>query len=109
MDSGVIDVKLSEGLPEGVRTMANMLRRGLQTGTMDPFRRKLVTQDGTVKNDGSHHFTPDELLHMDWLCENVTGFIPEFHQVLPRSQPMVRELGLHRESIPREKEEADAL
>jgi hypothetical protein len=41
---------------------------------------------------------------MDWLCDNVVGSIPEFEDVLPIAQPLVRELGLHRETIPIEKE-----
>ena len=41
---------------------------------------------------------------MDWLCENVEGIIPSFDQVQPMSQALVRELGLHKEDIPPEKE-----
>ena len=84
--------------------MADILRKGLREGTIDPFLRKIVAQDGSVKNDGTHSFSPDELLHMDWLCDNVVGSIPEFEDVLPIAHPLVRELGLHRESIPIEKE-----
>ena len=104
MNSGVIDVKLHERLPAGLLVMADILRKGLREGTIDPFLRKIVAQDGSVKNDGTHSFSPDELLHMDWLCDNVVGSIPEFEDVLPIAQPLVRELGLHRESIPIEKE-----
>ena len=102
--SGVIDVKFSEKLPTGVRLMAEMLREGLRNGTIDPFRRPLTTQDGTLISDGNRVLTPDELLHMDWLCDNVDGIIPEFEDVLPFSQAMVRELGVHRERIPAQKE-----
>ena len=73
-------------------------------GSLDPFFRKIVAQDGTVKNDGSRTFTPNQLLHMDWLCDNVIGEIPAFEDILPVSQPMVRELGIYRDSIPAEKE-----
>ena len=104
MDTGVIDVKLSDKLPHGVRILAEMLRKGLQDGTLDPFRRPIVAQDGSVKNDGSHTFTPDEILHMDWLCENVEGAIPKFDEILPMSQPMVRALGVYRDEIPAKKE-----
>ena len=41
---------------------------------------------------------------MDWLCSNVTGSIPSFDEILPMAQPLVRELGLYRDSIPPEKE-----
>jgi len=104
MDSGVIGVNLSDKLPEGVRQMAKLLQKGLTDGVLDPFLRKIVAQDGTVKNDGTHVFTPGELLKMDWLCSNVVGSIPPFEEILPISQNMVRELGLYRDSIPAEKE-----
>ena len=104
MDSGVIDVKLSDKLPEGVSILAELLKKGIQNGTLDPFRRTIMAQDGTVKNDGSRSFTPDEILHMDWLCSNVEGSIPGFDEILPVSRGMVRELGVYRDEIPAEKE-----
>ena len=104
MDSGVIGLKLSDKLPEGVRQMALLLRKGLEDGVIDPFLRRIVAQDGTVKNDGTHRFTPEQLLHMDWLCENVIGDIPPFEEILPISRNMVRELGIYRDKIPPEKE-----
>ena len=104
MDSGVIGVKFSEKLPEGVRQMAQLLHKGLEDGTIDPFARRIIAQDGTVKNDGTHRFSPEELLHMDWLCENVIGNIPPYEEILPISRTMVRELGIYRDSIPLEKE-----
>ena len=104
MDSGVIDVTMSKDLPEGLRQLAWILRKGLQNGTIDPFKRLLVDQSGKVINDGSRSLTPEELLHMDWLCNNVEGSIPSFDQILPYSQAMVRELGIYRDQIPPEKE-----
>ena len=104
MDSGVIGMNLSEKLPEGVRQMANMLQKGLTDSTIDPFLRRITAQDGQLKNDGTHRFTPEEILHMDWLCDNILGQIPPFEEILPISENMVRELGLYRDSIPQEKE-----
>lgn len=102
MSSGVIDVIFSDSLPEGVRTLAQLLRKGMQDGTIDPFLRKITAQDGSLKNDGRQGFTPDELLHMDWLCQNVRGGIPEFSQILPFARPTVRLLGIHSDQIPPE-------
>jgi len=105
MDSGVIDVVLSKHLPEGLRQLAWILRKGLQTGTIDPFKRLLMDREGNIRNDGSRRLTTDELLHMDWLCNNVDGHIPAFEEILPHSRNMVRELGIYRDQIPPEKEE----
>ena len=104
MDSGVIGVNLSDRLPEGVRQMAKLLEKGLTDSVLDPFLRRIVAQDGSVKNDGTRRFTPGELLRMDWLCSNVIGTIPPFEEILPISQNMVRELGLYRDAIPLEQE-----
>lgn len=104
MDSGVIDVVLADHLPESMRYLADMLRHNLQSGTLDIFHRRITSQDGTLRNDGTVHFTADELLHMDWLCDNVDGCIPQFDEILPFAQPMVRELGVYRDQIPVEKE-----
>ena len=108
MDSGVIDVELSRKLPESMRYLTDMLRYSLQKGTLDIFHRRITAQDGTLKNDGTLHFSADELLHMDWLCDNIDGCIPQFDEILPFAQPMVRELGVYKDTIPPEKE-ADAL
>jgi basic membrane lipoprotein Med (substrate-binding protein (PBP1-ABC) superfamily) len=106
IDSGVIDIKVPENLPEGLRVLLDVLRKGIQRRTLDPFCRRILAQDGTVKNPGNRTLAPEELLHMDWLCENVEGCIPEFDQIQPYARDMVRELGVYRDRIPMEKEGA---
>ena len=95
MRSGVIDVTMPPGLPEGIRTMANILKEGICNGTIDPFKRRILDQQGNVRNDGSRSFTPVELLKMDWLCENVVGSFPKYEEILPVSRPMVDLLGIY--------------
>ena len=104
MDSGVIGLSLSDKLPEGVRRMAKLLQRNMADSSLDPFFRRIVSQDGTLRNDGSGTFTPSQILHMDWLCDNIIGSIPSFKEILPISEAMVRELGIYRDKIPAEKE-----
>ena len=67
--------------------------------------RQIIAQDGTVKNDGTRHFSPEELLRMNWLCDNIDGTIPKYDELLSFAKPMVRELGLYRKEIPPEKED----
>ena len=104
MDSGVIDIELGDRLPAGVRMLAEILQKDMRTRSLHPFLRKVVAQDGTLKNDGSRRFTPDELLRMDYLVDNVVGSIPTYEEVLPESQSIVRKLGIFRDSIPVTKE-----
>ena len=102
MDSGVIDVTLTETVPQGVRLLAETMTAQLRDGTLDPFRQALRSQDGTLVSDGSRSLSSMELLQMDWLSEAVEGRIPEYGELLPMSRSLVRELGVHRDSIPPE-------
>ena len=94
MSSGVIDVALSPDLPEGLRILAEMLKKGITDGTLDPFKRKILDQQGNVRNDGTKTFSPADLMHMDWLCENVVGRFPKYDELLPIARPMVDILGI---------------
>lgn len=105
MSSGVIDIMLAEELPEGIKTIANILREGIRNGTIDPFKRRIVAQDGRIVNDGTRSLSPDDLLHMDWLCDNVHGTIPKYEELLPISRSTVRKLGIYRDEIPIEEDQ----
>ena len=78
MNSGVMDVLLSRELPHDVRHLANILRSGIIAGSIDPFACYITAQNGTVMNEGRTGFTPEQILHMDWLCDAVEGHLPEF-------------------------------
>ena len=104
MDSGVVDVKLAHSLPEGLLCLAGFLRDGIKGGTIEPFHRRILDQAGNERSNGIAPLTPDQILHMDWLCENVEGEIPAFEKIAPYARAMVRQLGVYRDSIPKEKE-----
>ena len=105
MASGVVDVKLSESLPAGVTSLAEILRKGILNGTVDPFCAEIRDQSGLLRCDGKTALSPEEIMRMDWLCDNVDGSIPGFDELLPRSQGLVRLLGLYRESLAPQKQE----
>ena len=94
MKSGVIDVALAPDLPEGLKILTQTLKKGIIDGSLDPFKRKILDQQGNVRNDGSRALTPSELMHMDWLCENVVGSFPKYEELLPDARPMVDILGI---------------
>ena len=70
MSCGVIDVEWTDAIPAGTRVLAEMLKKGIMDGTLDPFRRQILSQDGIVRNDGSMTLTPEEILKMDWLVQS---------------------------------------
>ena len=94
MRSGVIDVNLAPYMPESMKVLAKMLKDGICSGTLDPFKRRILDQQGNVRNEGDKTLTPSELMHMDWLCENVVGSFPKYEALLPHARPMVDILGI---------------
>lgn len=95
MRSGVIDVNLAPYMPESMKVLANMLKEGICSGSLDPFKRRILDQQGNVRNDGTKTFSPVELMQMDWLCENVIGSFPKYDEIMPISRPMVDLLGIY--------------
>ena len=102
--SGVIGVEWTDAMPSGTRALAELLKRSIVDGTLDPFRRLITSQDGTIRNDGSNVFSPEAILHMDWLCNNVNGSIPTYEELTPGGQSIVRLQGIYRDQIPPQKE-----
>jgi len=98
-------VVMSPSLPEGARQMARILKQGVITGNIDPFGGRLIDTDGNVRNTGEKSLSVEEIMHMDYLVENVAGRIPAYDELLPVSQQLVRHLGLYRDQIPPQHEE----
>jgi hypothetical protein len=96
MSSGVVDLLLSSELPEGVRALAKVLKAGIQTGTLQPFERRIVTQDGRLINDGTLRPTIDQILKIDWFSDRIHGRLPDYDELLPVAKPLVDRLGLQR-------------
>lgn len=105
LSTGVVNVEMDGHLPDGVKILAQILKNGIINEDIDPFLCPIRDQKGNQVSDGHRRFTPDELMRMDWLCENIEGSIPPFDELLEKSQNLVRLLGIYRDSIPPKPEE----
>ena len=102
--SGVVGLDFTDKLPEGTKALANILKASIKNGTVDPFLRKVVSQEGVVHNDGTKTLSTAEILQMDWLCDNVIGTIPEFDSLSEKAKVITRLQGIYRDTIPPQKE-----
>ena len=103
MASGAVGLTLADDLPDGVRSLANILCRGIIDGQLTVFHRAYRSQDGSVVSDGNRWLSPEDVLHMDYLLDSVDGEIPGFCELLDMAKPMVRLQGVYRDSLPPEK------
>lgn len=106
MDSGVIDVKLSDLVPGGVRRLAETFISSIKSGSFDPFSQPMTGQDGQPLCDPAHPLSSLELLTMNRLSDAVIGRIPAYEELLPMSRALVREFGARIIPVPAETEEA---
>ncbi|MBQ9407963.1 MAG: BMP family ABC transporter substrate-binding protein [Clostridia bacterium] len=97
MDSGAIDIRLSDSVPAGVRQLAAILRQDMREGQLKPFTTFMRDQDGNVRNDGKRLFSAEELMRMNWLLDSVSGRIPTEEELLPMSRETTRLLSLNPE------------
>ena len=105
LNSGVMDVKLADTLPEGVKHLASILKTGLISGSVHPFLCPMRDQQGQVRSEGDRWFTPSDLMNMAWLCDNVDGSIPSTEELLEMSVETTSLLMIQKEEPKPQKEE----
>lgn len=94
MSSGVIDVICSRNLPIGTKRLIELLKKTIMNGEFNLFSGVLYSQNGVVQPDPNHVLTPDELINMDWLAENVIGHIPTKDELLESAVPVYLQQGI---------------
>lgn len=104
MSSGVVGIEWSDAIPSGTKALAELLKNGIVGGSIDPFHRRIISQDSVLRNDGNNALSPEELLNMDWLCDIVDGTIPEYSELAEKARNLVRLQGIYRDSVPLQKE-----
>ncbi len=94
MSAGVIDMICSRNLPIGTKRLVELLKTTISKGEFNPFYGKLYSQDGIVQEDPNRELTPEEIIKMDWLADNVIGRIPKMEEVEEQSLPVVLQQGI---------------
>ena len=95
MSAGVVDVVCSKNnLPIGTKRLVDLLKETISTGKFNPFSGILYSQEGIVQDDPAKSLTPEEIVTMDWLAENVIGSIPKEEELKEQSKPVVSQQGI---------------
>ncbi|MDD6211660.1 MAG: BMP family ABC transporter substrate-binding protein [Clostridiales bacterium] len=94
MDADVIEMIYSRSLPSESVRLLNLLQNDIRSGNFHPFSAQIRTQEGTSLDYRHHPMTPNDIMTMNWLADNVIGSIPTFEELLPEAQALVRIQGL---------------
>ena len=94
MSAGIIDVICSKHLPIGTARLVDLLKQTICQGDFNPFSGVLYSQKGLVQRDADKVMSPEEIVTMDWLAENVIGFIPKMDDLIEKAKPVVKLQGI---------------
>lgn len=94
LSSGVVDVICSNRLPIGTKRLSNLLKDTIIRGEFEPFAGKLYSQTGVVQADPNYKLSPEEIVKMDWLAENIVGSIPTHWELNDQAQAVTKEQGV---------------
>ena len=89
MSSGMIDVLYSSRIPSGTRQLLNLLKKSICSEDFHPFAGTIFSQDGLVHKSDADRITPDQIITMDWLAENIIGSIPSIEELTKDAQSVV--------------------
>lgn len=93
LSAGVVGLRCSEALPPAVRKLAEFLESSIRDGRCEPFRGPLYAQGGKVLEE-DRALTPEEIIAMDYLEENVVGAIPAYEELTDMGKATVDMVGV---------------
>lgn len=96
MSAGVVDVVCSKYLPIGTKRLVELLKATISSDVFNPFSGILYSQTGIVQSDPDRSLSPEEIMTMDWLAENVIGSIPKKEELKDKAKPVIEQQGVQK-------------
>ena len=97
LSAEVIDVIYSQKLPIGTQKLLSMLKHAIATGEYHPFSGILYSQDGMIQSDPNKILSPEEIITMNWLADNVVGAIPASWELTEQAKPVTEQSGVEKQ------------
>lgn len=94
MSAEVIDLIYSQHIPAGTKRLIELLKYSVQSGEFPPFAGILRSQNGPITTKVTDSLTPEQIVTMNWLAENVIGKIPELEELNDEAQQVVKIHGI---------------
>lgn len=95
MSTDAIDLLCSQRLPPRVRRLADLLHERIHAEAFLPFVGPILDQAGETRVEADVALTPQEIIHMDYLAQNVIGRIPGIDELTDVAKSLVALQGLH--------------
>ena len=97
MSANVIDVICSQNLPASTARLVEFFKEALCKYEFHPFAGILRSQNGVILDNKDAHLTPEDVVSMDWLAENIVGTIPDLSELTEEAKAVVRLQGINQQ------------
>lgn len=94
--AGVLDLVCSARVPYGPRKLVEHFKQAMEWGMFHPFEGVIRDQAGAFHGQEGAHLDTEEIITMDWLCDNVVGSIPEKEMLKEEAVKLVKLQGIGR-------------
>lgn len=94
MSANVVDVICSNKIPSETARMMDSFKKMICTGQFEPFADELYNQSHQLMNKKGNVLTPDEIITMNWLLDNVVGNIPDINDMDESGKTIVLTQGI---------------
>ena len=81
MSTDAIDLICSQRLPARTRRLVDLLHERIRAGAFLPFVGPIADQSGQLRVEADVALTPQEIIRMDYLADNVVGRIPSMDEL----------------------------
>ena len=97
MSSGVVDLICSNKVPVETRRLVELFRKVICNNEFEPFSDELYDQNRHLQNKKGHEMSPEDIITMDWLLDNVVGDIPAIDELDESARAIMVSQGITRE------------
>lgn len=94
MSENVIEIISSQWLPEGIKRLIHLLSNTIYSGSFNPFTGIINSQNGVIQNNEDQTLSPNDIITMDWLSDNIIGKIPDIDELSDNAKPVTIQQGI---------------
>ncbi len=94
MSAGVVDFICSPKVPVKTRQLVEFMQHQIMEGGFTPFSGVLYSQEGIVQSDENRSLSPEEIINMRWLADNVKGSLPRWNKLNEDAKAVVEVQGV---------------
>ena len=95
LSADVIDVICTQNMPHGTHRLIEFLKNSIRAGSFEPFEGFIYSQSGNIECKDGERLSPQEIITMNWLAENVIGRIPEAEELTDDARRLLQLQGVH--------------